>query len=53
MRIHGLVAATLALLPTLAQADDTPKRRPGLREITSTSDRPDSQPRTRSPATPS
>ena len=46
MRTQWLLVATLALTPTLTQADDLPKRKPGLWEITTTSDRPNSQPMT-------
>ena len=39
MRIHWLMVTAVALTPTLTQADDLPARKPGLWEITGTSDR--------------
>ena len=46
MRIYWLLVAAVTLTPTLTQADDMPKRKPGLWEITTTSDRANSRPMT-------
>ena len=43
MRIHWLIVTAVALTPALTQADDLPKRKPGLWEIVGTSDRDNSQ----------
>ena len=43
MRIPWLLLAAVALTPTLTRADDLPKRKPGLWEITGTSDRDNGQ----------
>lgn len=43
MRIHWLLPVAVALTPTLIRADDLPKPKPGLWEITGTSDRDNGQ----------
>ena len=46
MRIHCLTLTAVALLPTLSNADDLPKRKSGLWEIVGTSDRHEGAPQT-------
>ena len=46
MRIYCLTLTAVALLPTLSNADDLPKRKSGLWEIVGTSDRHEGAPQT-------